>query len=176
MAVCIINKGMGLCTSKPAKPADLHLPKFFVSYVTYFAKITEDPKVYRDNHQYHGISSRIPHPCQPGDYVVYKLSNFNKTSKIFKIHKIINHEAVLLNFHEKTMDKHTFENAFEEYKRTQKKYEFSDLSGDGSLSVSIYKLYDSYGKDVPFMTKAEIDAEKHITNTIKKKNLEMDAF
>ena len=58
----------------------LYMPNFFCSYLTYYAKITTDTIIYKDNKNYNGISFLIPHPSKEGDYVTLKDSNFNKSS------------------------------------------------------------------------------------------------
>jgi len=52
----------------------LYMPKYARLYLTYYAKITTNPKVYQKNHAYTGISCLVPHPAVAGDYVTYQMS------------------------------------------------------------------------------------------------------
>jgi hypothetical protein len=152
----------------------LYMPNFYCSNLTYYAKITTDPVVYKDNCNYNGISFLIPYPSKTGDYVALKESKFSKNSKIYKIHKIINHEVVLLNFNEKPIDKIIFEKRIEEYKSKEKAYEYYDRSRDGGsrhMNKPMHVLYETYGKDIQYMTIEEILHEKEMINNIKIKNL-----
>jgi hypothetical protein len=156
------------------KKRTLYMPNFFCSYLTYYAKITTDPTVYKDNYNYNGVSSLIPHPSKEGDYVTSKQLNFNKTSKIFKIHKIINHEVVLLNFNDEPINKDIFEERVIEYKNKEQQNEYNDSSCDGGsshMNGPMHKLMKTYGKDIPYITMEQILEEKTLINNIQNKNL-----
>ena len=163
-----------MCSVTRVSRKSVNMPNFCCSYLTYYAKITTDPIIYKDNKNYNGISSLIPHPSKEGDYVTLKDSNFNKSSEIFKIHKIINHEVVLLNFNGEPIDKDIFEKKVEEYKNNEKKYEYCDYTHDGGsrhMDKPMYGLFESYGKDIKYMTIEQISQEKILIDNIKKQNL-----
>jgi hypothetical protein len=154
----------------------LYMPKYVCSYLTYYAKITTNPKVYQENRAYTGISCLVPHPAVAGDYVTYQMSKLTPKSKIFKVHKIIDHEIVLLDFQEEPIDKATFEEGLEEHKRTPENIKYYTASstvdgGSAHLEGSVYQLYVTYANDVPFMTTEQILQEKTVINTIRKNNV-----
>jgi hypothetical protein len=164
---------MGSCFSK-ASAGTLFMPKFHCSYLTNYAKITVDPSVLKDNQKYDGISSFIPYPCAVDDYVTNKRAKFNKTSKIFKVHKIVNHEVVLLDFNDAGMEKDTFQKEVLNYKKKEGKYEYTYVSVDGGsahLEGPMHKLTETYGKDIPYFTRNEIAHERKIIKCIAKRNL-----
>ena len=103
----------------------------------------------------------------------YNLSQKN-SAEIFKIHKIINHEVVLLNFNGEPIDKDIFEKRVEEYKNNEKKYEYSNMSCEGGrrhMDGPMHRLYETYGKDIQYMTIKQISQEKILIDNIKKQNL-----
>ncbi len=121
------------------------------------------------------LSCLIPHQPQnlsillEGDYVTSKQLNFNNTSKIFKIHKIIDHEVVLLNFNEEPINKDMFEKRVMEYKNKEQKYEYYDSLGDGGsmhMNKPMHKLMETYGKDISYMTMEQILEEKTLINNM----------
>ena len=164
-----------ICVSKKSvnNKNTLYMPNFFCSYLTYYVKITTDPIIYKDNKNYNGISSLIPHPSKEGDYVTFKDSKFNKNSKIYKIHKIINHEVVLLNFNNEPIDKDIFKKRVKEYKNNKKKYEYSNMSYEGGskhMDKPIHELSKIYRKDIKYMTIEEILEEKILIDNIRINN------
>ena len=127
--------------------------------------------MYQENHACTNNSCLI----LAGDYVTYKTLKFTPNSKIFKVHKIINHEIVLLDFEKEAIDKATFEQGVEEHKskeEKQKHYTPSTVEGGSAhLERSVYELYVSYANEVPFMTTEQILKEKTVISTLKKNNV-----
>jgi hypothetical protein len=148
------------------------MPEFHCSYLTYYSKITADPTILRDNRNYNGISSFIPWPCKVNDYVTYLGSKFHTKSKIFKVHKIENHEVVLLDFSAKGVEKNALQRQVLQYRNTDGKNDHNGSVDGGSAHMDgpMYKLAGTYGKDIPYFTMGDIAQERNIITNIAKQN------
>jgi hypothetical protein len=139
----------------------LYMPNYCSNYLDYYIKITTDPIVYNDNicNESHNDISQY----KEGDYVTLKNSIFNNDSKIFKINKIVDGIAILLNFMAVPIDKYIFEKYLVEY-----------LNEKNSLLTGRHKMEPSevYSKFYPsYMTMEQILQERIVIDNIKIKNL-----